>query len=236
MKYGFLGPAGSNLNYIGQVFTGADIKSTLAYHDNDNGSHSLKKNMNFKLWPRWTVDCESHVHDPEYTIIQILCEKKHKFLLLNWFEKNSHRKPSAYPYIDDWIKNQLQAWSVMNMDKTSTLTRAVLHWFYKITSKDNEELKDIAMIKNKFSFDAFYEDDPRIVKEQFSQYEIDYSEEMYNRWKKSQKTIFDSYKNIEKNLDNPLNLEVYWHRGIAMGINGLENNLEEHEAWGKWYE
>jgi hypothetical protein len=235
MKYGFLGPAGSNLNYIGQVFTGEDVKPILAYHDNDNGAHSAKKDMKFKIWPLWNSDCELHVQNPEYKIIQILCKKQHKFLLLNWFEKNSRRPQSAYPFIDEWRTNQLEAWSVMNVDEDSTLARAVLHWFYKINDKDNEELKDVGMIKNKFSFDVFYENDPYLVSKQFNQYGIEYTTEMYNRWKKSQKIIFDSYEHIEKNLSNPLNLEVYWHRGIAIGINGLANNLEEQEAWEKFY-
>ena len=235
MKYGVLGPAGSNLNYIGQVITGADIKPNLAYHDNDNGSHSVEKNMNFKLWPLWNSDCELHLRDPEYTIIQILCEKQHKFLLLNWFEKNSRRKRSAYPFMDIWRSKQLEVWSMLNMDETSTLARAVLHWFYKIKQKDNNELKDIPIIKNKFSFDAFYENDSRHLQEQFYQYGIHYSTKMYNQWKKSQKIIFDSHERVEKNLSNPLNLDFFWQRGIAMGIIGLENNLNESEAWEKWY-
>jgi len=235
MKYGFLGPAGSNLNYIGQVISGSDIKPALAYHDNDNGSHSVKKNMNFKLWPLWNNDCEAHVRDPEYTIIQILCKEQQKFLLLNWFEKHSRRKESAQPYMDDWKKTQLEAWRSRELDETSILARAVLHWFYKICHKDNNELKDVPMIKNKFIFDAFYANDPHPVQEQFSLYEIDYSTKMFDKWRDSQKIIFDSYENIMKKISNPLDLETFWHRGIAIGIDGLEQNLNELEAWKKWY-
>ena len=166
MKYGFLGPAGSNLNYIGQVFTSTDIKPTLAYHDNDNGSHSLQKNMLFKQWPLWNSDCEDHVNNSDYTVVQILCKEQQKFLLLNWFEKHSRRKQSALPFMDDWKKTQLEAWKSMELDETATLARAVLHWFYKICQKDNDELKDVAMIKNKFIFDAFYADNPHPVQEQ----------------------------------------------------------------------
>jgi len=233
MKYVFLGPAGSNINYIALTITDKTTPA-LAYHYNLNGTHDINKKALWLHSTHWTDESKKHLEDKKFKVVQILCVDKLEFLILNWFEKHSRKAGHDYPWYEDWIKEQKTAWRNVCKTPEDSLIRATLHWFYKLQYKNNPDIYDVPDIKNKFMFHLFYTNDFQSLSRQFDKYDVNYTQKMYSDWIGSQKIIFDSHMKIMSNLERPNNLNSFWQKGLALGLYGKNNNLTEQQAWGRY--
>lgn len=234
-KYGFLAPAGSNVNYIALSIT-YKVKPALAYHYNEDGGHSTDPNKfrNWICWMRWSNKIRTFMQDQRYKVIQILCNDKLEYLLLNWFEKHSRKFDHDYPYLHEWIGQQTLAWQKVCKNEEDCLIRATLHWFYKIHNKRDPDVIDIKEIKDKFHFNLFYNNNFELLANEFKKYDVIYTKKMYSDWVTSQKIIFDSHDKIISSLENPKELHSFWQKGIALGLYGKKHKLDEQQAWKRY--
>lgn len=235
MKYGFLGPAGSNMSYIALTITGKTTPA-LAYHYNHDGGHSKEsyKPKKWFGWTHWSDDLRTFLRYKEHKLVQILCVDKLEFILLNWFEKHSRREDHDRPYLDYWIEQQKLTWrSVCDSDE-DRLIRATLHWFYKIHNKSDPDIIDFPEIKHKFYFNLFYDNNFESLANEFKKYDVIYTEKMYSDWLTSQKIIFDSHEKIVSLLETPKDLDSFWQKGIALGLHGKRHGLNELQAWKRY--
>ena len=234
MTYGFVGPAGSNKNYVAQILTGTPITPMLSYHHNENGSHHTSDNLNWKPFaPQFDDAASKSLKDPNMTVIQMIVQNKSHWVILNWFEKLSRGDKDDQRIVSDWEVFANEAWQV-SQSADVNLTRAVLHWFYR-WQNDDEEIRDVPAIKHKFSVDSFYDDDTSKVINEFAKFGVDYTVDMHEIWRESQSIVFKSHALIQEKMNYPLELDLYWQRGIAMGLHGVANGMDENNAWETWY-
>lgn len=230
--YIIIGPAGSNINYISQVLTNTELSLMLSYHYNTNGTHSLKKTKN---WPVRIVtppstNYKSYIGTNDVSI-QIIIENEKKFLLLNWFEKHSKSESYDAPWFLDWCKTQLKIWGPDIEDEQKRLTRGVVRWYYSLHDKDHPDMIDFKEVKNKFYFDTFYSNNYELIAQEFAKFNKDYTFQMFNNWRESQKIIFDSMDSIIENLNSPNKLSLFWQKGLAIALYGFQNHLNEQQTW-----
>ena len=231
--YVLVGPAGGNINYIGQVLTNTVITPMLAYHYNTNGSH-IKSAMTWAQICPPTDEYKKYLNEKD-CIIQILSKQKFLFLLLNWFEKHSRSPAHDNMYFKDWITTQANLWAPVVNEK-HVLVRAVLRWYFNLKEERIIDNADIPQIKKKFMFDNFYASDFTLIKKEFEQYGVEYKKQMFDKWLDSQKIIFESYTQIKNNIDTPRNLKNFWQTGLALALHGQQYNIGEEEVWEKFYE
>ena len=230
--YIIIGPAGSNINYISQVLTDTELPVMLTYHYNTNGAHSLTRD---KDWPARLVtppstNYKSYIGANDLPI-QIIIENEKKFLVLNWFEKHSRSESYDVPWFNDWCNTQSKVWNPVSEDEETRLIRGVVRWYYSLHDKDHPDIIDLKEIKNKFYFDKFYSNNYELIAQEFAKYNKDYTFQMFNNWRESQKIIFDSMNSIMNNLNNPNKLNSFWQKGLAMALYGFQNNLNEQQTW-----
>lgn len=216
-------PAGSNISYIRYILSKSEqIEGRLSYHDNRHNeqgkiSHSLE------------------IEHPRENMIKIYFEKFHEVIILNW-----HYKFRVYPteymigektvkeYGDEWTATQKEHWKNF---KNNWETRAVLHWFYKIYNDKNYQTKLPSPARN-FNGASLYES-YHSAKQEFGKFGIDYTEEKYMNWQKSQEVVLNSLKIIRniKKIEEIKKLMYDFEKGVALGLFGVMNNLSEENTW-----
>ena len=221
-----LSPAGGNGNYIALVLMNLLGKSELCYHM--QGTHGPCKGGLIYHVHTWTSEKEYLLGDKDCITLQNVFDENFWFVIINWWEKMYYNvDPNdrlAKGFIEDWLITQTKIWSKYR----HPIVRAVLHWFYGYFTKTHPECKRIEKIKSTFNFSAFYEDYQALALE-FEKFGIDYTEEMYQKWKSSQSVIFQSYNNI---LNSDIKgLKFDYQKAIKIGFLGIENNLNERQCW-----
>ena len=240
MEYTLLAPAGSNYNYIAQVLTDAKIESMLAYHYHHNGSHLPERTKGWFNYTHWENKDKKFSAKEKFTLgdplfIQVLCKSKLHMILINWFEKHSRIRKDDIQFLTMWKEHQSKIWVDKHSNKEHRFIQAVANWYYKLQDPECRDIKDIIEVKNKFLFESFYTGSHHALQTEFAQYKKDYTKEMYNAWYDSQTIALKSEDAVLKNIQTPERLESFWQKGIAIGIYGVENNLNEQEAWDKFY-
>jgi hypothetical protein len=240
-------PAGANCNYISIIINNnnkKEIIKNLVYHK--LGTHNsiirvIKPSENLEEIKKYLTDkkyiaCFVHFWREEFNefhkeknilSFQIFIDDYKEIVIINWFEKFIFNYTTDQDKLagQQWLKNQDNVWK----NYTSfTTERAVVHWLYNIDTKPG--FKKECSFKKIFNFSSMY-NSFELTKNEFLKFNINYSKEMYNTWKDSQKIIFDSWNLIKNNVNTPENLEHFYQRGIAIALNGLKNNLKEQECW-----
>lgn len=244
-----IGNSGSNHNYIGLKINKIEIKNILTYHK--FGTHGFKNNIldisysNYieieeKLKKNNSIFmvCFASMYNKEIfnllkkydiKIIQILIEKNQECLLINWQEKLRINpiddKDKSFSI--EWEEQQKNVWQ--NYTKFP-IERAVVRWTYNLYNKEFIDVKKSSNIDSFFLFGSLYESYEQ-TKIEFEKFFINYSIEEYNNWKSSQKIIFDSWNAIKNNLKTPNRLQFDYQKGIAIALQGIKENINEHNCW-----
>ena len=214
-----IAPAGSNMSYIEGVLRGIKITpgrfAGLSYHH--LGVVNRTSDLNHKP-----------INDQ---CIKVYFEKFRELLILNW-----HYKLRLFVDPDDrhhlqfgpeWELSQKEDWKYYG-DKWEI--RAVVRWLYTIynDSKFGEKIKPPG---RNFNGCALYEGFEQI-KNEFANFDVDYTNEQYQHWKDSQKNIMEVWKNMDvPNFVN--NFEYDFEKGVYIGLQGIRNKITEDEAWEK---
>ena len=225
--FSFVAPAGSNISYIRYILSKTEnIESRLTYHDNRHNERGA------------ILHC-LEIKNPKEDMIKIYFEKFHEVIILNWhfkfrvyptdymFEENGVKK-TVRTYGEEWAVSQKEIWKEF---KNNWETRAILHWFYKIFYDKNYKLKLPPPAMN-FNGASLYESYPS-AKQEFAKFDIDYTEEKYINWQKSQEVILNSLKIIKniKKIEEIKKLMYDFEKGVALGLFGVMNNLSEENTW-----
>ena len=230
-------PSGGCGNYILINLCKIDIKFTLAYHDygthskfnNDNGIYdvrSIKDKNNVKgiliVTNRYYLDVD-RIKEYNENIIQVCIDDFNELIVLNWFLKHDSSM------IDSWQKEQKKHWK-----GKYNLEKSVHEWTIKMFDKNFEDIKRIPEIKKIFNFSSLYKNYNEAQSE-FLKFDIEYKEDKHKNFLLSQKPVLDTWQNIlvcaEK---NPLSLEEYFTRGIALAIHQKKLNLSKEELYDKF--
>jgi hypothetical protein len=246
-----IGNSGSNHNYVGLRINEIEIKNELTYHN--YGTHSSKNILDISYLNYIEVEkklkknnsifmvCFASMYNKEIfnllkkyniKIIQILIEKNQECLLINWQEKlrinpmNNKDKSLS----KEWEEQQKNAWQ--NYTKFP-IERAIVRWTYNLYNKEFIDVKKNHNIDSFFLFGSLYESYKK-TKTEFEKFSVNYLEEEYNNWKTSQKIIFDSWSAIKNNLKTPNRLQLDYQKGIAIALQGIKENINEHDCWIKY--
>ena len=246
-----IGNGGSNHNYIGLKLCGIKTENILTYHT--FGTHSgntildvsnlnyteikkkIKKNKYVSMVcfaSKWNKTLFELIKENNIKIIQILIEKNQECLLINWQEK-LRITPVDHEdrlFSKDWEEQQKNAWQ--NYTKFP-IERAVVRWTYNLYNKEFIDVKKNLNADSFFLFGSLY-DSYEKTKIEFEKFFVNYSKEEYNNWKTSQKIIFDSWNAIKNNLKTPNRLQLDYQKGIAIALQGIKENINEHDCWIKY--
>ena len=218
-------PTGANGNYISLTILNRVKKHQFSYHD--QGTHGEDSALIFHVH-HWENSLLSFLKNSDYLVVQNIIEKKFPFVIINWWEKLYYNtNNNEFMISQTWIKEQTKVWQ----NYKHPLVRAILRWFFSYKNQENNELKNIEEITNKFYFDSLYHD-YKSVQEEFKKFNINYTEEQYTFWKKSQNIVFESFETLN---NTPLHkLKKDYQKAIAIGLLGVKNNLSEEECWQKY--
>jgi hypothetical protein len=229
-------PGGGCGNYILMNLCKIDIKFTLAYHD--HGTHSkfdntgvydirsIKNKNNVKgiliITNRYYLDIDK-IKEYNKNTIQICIDEFNELVVLNWFLKHE----SAM--INSWQEEQKKHWK-----GKYNLEKAVHEWTIKMFDKNFEDIKRIPEIKKTFNFSCLYKNYDK-ARNEFLKFDIEYKEDTHKNFLLSQKPVLARWQNIlvcaEK---NPLLLEEYFTRGIALALHQKKLNLSKEEVYDKF--
>jgi len=249
MKYALIGNSGSNHNYIGLTLSNSNIDNRLTYHNLGTHGNAFKdisysthneiekiiKEDDFTLLvcfaSKWNNDTFKLIKKHNIKIIQILIEKNQECLLINWQEKLRINFENDDDQLSkDWEEQMKVAWQ--NYTKFP-IERAIVQWTYKLYNKEFIDVKKTPYADSFFLFGSLY-DSYKQAEIEFKKFDIEYSEDEYNKWKASQKTVFDSWTTIKDNLKTPKNLKVDYQRGIAFALQGIKEEINEEQCWQKF--
>lgn len=243
-----IGNSGSNHNYIGLRLCGIKIKNALTYHkfgthgkniilDISNLQyHEIEKNLKNNNYSalvcftsKFNQDLSNLLKKYNIKIIQILINQNQECLLINWQEKlRIHpEEDKDKSFSKEWEQQQNKIWQ--NYTKF-TIERAVCRWTYSLYNEEFIDVKKNVNADYFFLFGSLYES-YESTKIEFKKFSIDYLEEEYYNWKKSQKIIFDSWTAIKKNLETPKILEFDYQKGIAIALRGIKERISEQQCW-----
>ena len=238
-----IAPSGGNNSYISMKLIGKASGSTTTYHD--AGSHSDEKQIinilhyadrtpGTKLVISEDYNAIKHLVRDQDTVIQNYIDKHREMLLLNWFHKNlqalGNEPVVKYGWKDSWISWQKELWS---KSSKNPIASAVAEWLYKLADDNFKDIKRIPEIEKVFNWSVMY-DSPQATVDEFQKIGYTYSIEDHNRWLESQETILAHWLNIKNNIDSPLDLADDVHKGIALGLNGLQAGLSRPEVEAKY--
>jgi len=230
-------PGGGCGNYILMNLCKIDIKFTLAYHDygthnkfdNDNGIYDvrfIKDKNNVKgiliVTNRYYLDIDK-IKEYNKNIIQVCIDDYNELVILNWFLKHNSSM------INSWQEEQKNHWK-----GRYDLEKAVHEWTIKMFDKNFNDIKRIKEIKNTFNFSSLYKNFNEARKE-FSKFDVEYKEDTHKNFLLSQKPVLNKWQDIlvcsEK---NPLSLDEYFTRGIALAIHQKTFNLSKEVLYDKF--
>jgi len=230
-------PGGGCGNYILQNLCKVDIKFLLAYHD--RGTHSNEQNNNgiydirnitdinrvkgiLVVTNRYYIDID-RIKNYDKKTIQVYIDDYNELVVLNWFLKHDINT------ITRWENEQKKFW----IGKYA-LEKAVCEWTTKMFDKNFIDIKRIPEIKEIFNFSSLYKNYNNSQKE-FLKFGIDYNEHTHNNFLLSQKPILDVWKKILNNSkSNPLQLEEYFTRGIALALHQKQESIGREELYKKF--
>ena len=211
---------------------GGNIKVMKLFPTNEELNNIIKKtNFIGYIFHRWNDEYNFLLDQKDVLSLQCVIDDLNYVVIINWIEKflfNPDFKQDSTA-AQEWIKNQEASWAPYTL---FPLERAIVRWMYTIykdKNRDNGHLDD-PMFTNKFNFSSFYKSYNH-TKLEFQKMNYNYTEDEYVKWKTTQKGIFESIENIDKNRNNLKNLDNFYQRGIAIALNGLEHNLSETECW-----
>jgi hypothetical protein len=131
--------------------------------------------------------------------------------------------------INSWQEEQKKHWK-----GKYNLEKAVHEWTIKMFDKNFEDIKRIPEIKKTFNFSCLYKNYNE-ARSEFLKFDIEYKEDTHKNFLLSQKPVLDRWQNIlvcaEK---NPLLLEEYFTRGIALALHQKKLNLSKQEVYDKF--
>ena len=190
--------------------------------------HTIPKLNNF-----WTHNLDYPVNDK---CVKIYFEKYMEIIILNWNFKFRITPADGIPFSDisdqyfgeEWEKTQKYNWSAY---KEKWDMRATLHWLYKIFNDKKYSAKIKRPGKN-FNGASLYEG-YESAKEQFGEFDVEYSMEQYTDWKNSQQVILNSWSKIKecKNITDVDFLDFEFEKGVALGLISISNNISEEDTW-----
>ena len=227
-------PSGGCGNYIAMNFCKIPIKFSLAYHD--RGSHSdsdlikevrfIKNKESIKAILLMTNRYYLHldkIKEYKKDVIQVCIDEFNELVVLNWFYKHTSSD------IEEWEIEQKKYWK-----GKYALEKAVHEWATKMFDKNFKDIKRIPEIKKTFNFSCLYKNYDEAQSE-FLKFDIEYKEDTHKNFLLSQKPVLDRWQNIlvcaEK---NPLLLEEYFTRGIALALHQKKLNLSKEEVYDKF--
>jgi len=109
-----------------------------------------------------------------------------------------------------------------------------MEWTYKLYDNEFIDVKQSLLCDQYFSFGSMYESINDAVKE-FDKFGIRYNGQRYEKWRQSQKLIFDSWQAINNNFDDPGPLKHDYQKGMAIALRGMSESLTPTQCW-KQYE
>ena len=212
-----IAPAGSNMSYIEGVLRGLKITpgifAGLSYHH----LGVINRTSNLKYEP---IDNQC---------IKIYFDKFLEIIILNWHYKiRKFMDPNDREHLNfgpDWELSQKEAWKSYGDDWE---IRAVLRWLYSIY---NDVLYCERIKPPGKNFDGCclyigYEES----KQEFANFGVNYTQEQYQEWKDSQKSIISVWKNMDKpNFVNEFKYD--FEKGVYIGLQGIQNKITEDQAW-----
>jgi len=240
-------PAGANCNYICTIINNptSEIKKEIVYHSVGTHARKIKviqghenlEDIEKYIDKNIGTGCLFHYWKPEYDkflqkenvkTVHICIDDYKEIVVINWFEKFLYNPKFKVDQkaAQEWLNTQKKIWR----EKTKfVFERAVVHWIYNFlltTPGSNNH----PLFEKKFNFSSMYKSF-ELTQKEFKKFDTDYTENMYNNWKDSQKIPIESWIQIKNNIETPKNLEHFYQRGIAIALNGLKNNLNEHDCW-----
>jgi hypothetical protein len=247
-----IGNSGSNHNYIGLTLVNRQPQDNLAYHnqgthggvnvvDISNMSHDRIDHLIKNDDPLFMVCFASKWNTDLYTlfkrfginVIQIIIDSHRECMLINWQEKLriNAMDDTDRIFSKEWEQQQRQTWSPYTK---FPIERAVMEWTYKLYDNEFIDVKQSLLCDQYFSFGSMYESINDAVKE-FDKFGIRYNGQRYEKWRQSQKLIFDSWQAINNNFDAPGLLKHDYQKGMAIALRGMSESLTPTQCW-KQYE
>jgi len=241
-------PAGANCNYIVAIInnTTSEIKKEIVYHSLGTHTGKIKvvqghenledikkyidKNIGIGcLFHHWRNEYDEFLNKENVEPFQIYIDDYKEIVVINWFEKFLCNPVFETDKIasQKWMSIQDKQWKNYTRFVGE---RAVTHWIYRVHSNLVEGFENHTLFEKKFNFSSMYKSF-ELTQKEFKKFDTDYTENMYNNWKDSQKIPIESWIQIKNNIETPKNLEHFYQRGIAIALNGLKNNLNEHDCW-----
>lgn len=228
-------PGGGCGNYILMNLCKIDIEFTLAYHD--HGTHNKGKNGIYDVrfikdinqvkgilvvTNRYHLDIDK-IKEHNKKIIQVCIDDFNELVILNWFHKHDRTTINA------WEQEQKKHWfGKYNLEK------AVCEWTTKMFDKNFHDIRRISEIENTFNFSCLYKSHD-VASKEFKKFGIEYSNDTHEKFLLSQNPILYNWKKILLFFqENPLSLEKYFLRGIALALHQKNFNLTKEQLYDKF--
>ena len=230
-------PGGGCGNYILLNLCGINYSKTLAYHD--FGSHSGNPYLkDFRAVDKNNIKTVLGILvvrslyneaiknlsqlDIDVDPIQVIIDDFQELLVLNWFMKHNNST------VQSWINTQKEHWT-----GEYATEKSVAHWVDKMFDKNFVDVKLIDSIQHTFSFSSLYKN-YEIAKEEFKKFGINYNEKKHMSFLESQSTILNRWNKIKEfSIENPLELDTFYERGIAMSLHKKLNNFDNETLYKK---
>jgi len=246
-----IGNSGSNHNYIGLTLVNRQPQDNLTYHN--QGTHGGVNVVDISNMPydrienvikndnplfmvcfasKWNADLYTLFKRFGINVIQIIIDRHRECMLINWQEKLRINAMDDTDRIlsKEWEQQQRQVW---NAYTKFPIERAVMEWTYKLYDNEFIDVKQSLLCDQYFSFGSMYEDINNAVKE-FDKFGIRYNGQIYEEWRRSQNLIFESWRAIKNNLNNPSTLKHDYQRGMAIALRGMSESITPTQCWNQY--
>jgi len=227
-------PSGGCGNYIAMNLCKIPIKFSIAYHDSgSHGDSHLVNEVRFiknkeiikailVITNRYYLDLNK-IKEYKKDVIQVCIDEFNELVVLNWFYKHTSSD------IEEWEIEQKKYWK-----GKYALEKSVAHWTTKMFNNNFIDIKNIPEIKKTFNFSSLYKTYDN-ARQEFAKFAIDYKQETHENFLLSQKIILDQWQKILiYSKENPLLLEEYFTRGIALAMHQKKLNLSKEEVYDKF--